>query len=85
MTFISSWDVKKATVKLPLFGLSFEFVRLDGSSRCVACGGNSITMGLSMSQHCWLNTSARFLKRRSSQQASRASEPLKQKACLEVP
>jgi hypothetical protein len=26
--------------------LSFEFVRLDGSSRCVACGGNSITMGL---------------------------------------
>jgi hypothetical protein len=52
MTFISSWDVKKATVKLPPFGLSFEFVRLDGSSRCVACGGNSITMGLSMSQHC---------------------------------
>src|SRR6202171_17785 len=37
---------------LPLFGLSFEFVRLDGSSGCVARGGNSITMGLSMSQHC---------------------------------
>ena len=52
MTFISSWDVKRATVKLPLFGLSFESVRLDGSSRCVACGGNSITMGLLMSQHC---------------------------------
>jgi hypothetical protein len=32
--------------------LSFEFGRLDGSSRCVACGGNSITMDLSMSQHC---------------------------------
>ena len=50
--FISLWDVKKATVKLPLFGLSFEFVRLDGSSRCVACGGNSITTGLSMNRHC---------------------------------
>ena len=52
MTIISSWDEKKATVKLPLFGLSFDFVRLDGSLRCVVCGGNSITMGLSMSQHC---------------------------------
>jgi hypothetical protein len=52
MTFISLWDVKKATVKLPLFELSFEFVRLGGSSRCVACGGNFTTMGLSMSQHC---------------------------------
>ncbi len=60
MTFISSWDVKKATVKLPPFGLSFEFVRLDGSSRCVACGGNSITMGLSMSRRCSLTTSERF-------------------------
>jgi hypothetical protein len=52
MTFTSSWDVKKATAKLPLFGLSFEFVRLDGSSRWVACGANSITMGLSTNQHC---------------------------------
>jgi hypothetical protein len=39
-------------VKLALVGLNFEFVRLDGWSRCVTCGGNSITIGLSMSQHC---------------------------------
>ena len=64
MTFISSWDVKKATVKLPPFGLSFEFVRLGGSSSCVACGGNSITMGLSMSRRCSLTTSERFSERR---------------------
>jgi hypothetical protein len=72
MTFTSSWDGKKATVKLPLFGLSFEFVRLDGSSRSVACGANSITMGLSMNQHCWLTTSERFLERRSGRRHSYA-------------
>src|SRR5260221_4255148 len=77
MTITSSWDVKKACAKLPLFGLSFGFVHPDGSSRCVAHGGSSITMGLSTSPQCLLNTSARSLKRRSSQQASRASEPLK--------
>jgi hypothetical protein len=38
--------------KLPLFGLSFGFVHPDGSSRCMARGGSSITMGLSMSEHC---------------------------------
>jgi enamine deaminase RidA (YjgF/YER057c/UK114 family) len=59
-------------VKLPLFGLSFEFVRLDGSSRCVACGGNSIIMGPSMSQHCWLTTSERYLERRSGRRHSYA-------------
>src|SRR6266566_4884682 len=64
-TIIFSWDVKKASAKLPLFGLSFEFARPDGSSRCVARGGSSITMGLSTSQRCWLTTSARFLERRS--------------------
>jgi hypothetical protein len=32
--------------------LNFEFAHLDGSSRCVAFGGNSITMGLSMSRRC---------------------------------
>jgi hypothetical protein len=52
MTIISSWDVKKAFAKPPLFGLSFEFVQPDGSSRCMARGGTSITVGLSMSQHC---------------------------------
>src|SRR5882672_9382068 len=56
---------EKGYCELPLFGLTFEFVRLDGSSRCVACGGNSITMGLSMSRHCWPTTSERFLERRS--------------------
>src|SRR5882757_1637446 len=61
MTIISSWDVKKDSAKLQRFGLSFEFVRLDGSSRCMAFGGNSITMGLSMSQHCSLTTSERLL------------------------
>ena len=65
MTITSSWDVKKACAKLPLFGLSFGFVDPDGSSRFVARGGSSITMGLSTSPQCWLNTSARFLKRRS--------------------
>ena len=74
MTITSSWDVKKACAKLPLFGLSFGFVHPDGSSRYVARGDSSITMGLSTSPQCWLNTSARFLKRRSSQQASRATE-----------
>jgi hypothetical protein len=63
-------DVKKATVKLPPFGLSFEFVRLGGSSRCVACGGNSITMGLSMSRRCSLTTSERFSERRSGRRHS---------------
>ena len=48
--------------------------------KCVARGGSSITMSLSTSPQCWLNTSARFLKRRSRQQATRASEPLKRKA-----
>src|SRR5229473_2917648 len=80
MTIISSLDAKKASAKLPLFGSSFEFARPDGSSRCVARGGSSITMGLSKSQRCWLTTSAQFLERRSRQQASRASEALKQKA-----
>jgi hypothetical protein len=58
MTITSSWDVKKACAKLPLFGLSFGFVHPDGSSRYVARGGSSITMGLSTSPQCWLNTSA---------------------------
>src|SRR6267154_6341414 len=80
MTITSSWDVKKACAKLRLLGLSFGFVHPDGSSRCVARGGSFITMDLSTSPQCWLNTSARFLKRRSRQQASRASEPLKRKA-----
>jgi hypothetical protein len=31
---------------------ALESARLDGSSRCVAFGGNSITMGLSRSRHC---------------------------------
>ena len=43
---------EKASAKLQRFGLNFEFARLDGSSRCVAFGGNSITMGLSKSRHC---------------------------------
>ena len=63
MTITSSWDVKKACAKLPLFGLNFGFVHPDGSSRYVARGDSSITMGLSTSQRCWLTTSARFLER----------------------
>ena|SRR6202022_1933625 len=63
MTTISSLDAKKASAKLPLFASSFEFAHPDGSSRRVARGGKSITMGLSTSQRCWLTTSARFLER----------------------
>jgi hypothetical protein len=63
MTTISSLDAKKASAKLPLFASSFEFAHPDGSSRRVARGGKSITMGLSTSQRCWLTTSARFLGR----------------------
>src|ERR1700730_16169279 len=54
---------EKASAKLPLFASSFEFAHPDGSSRRVARGGKSITMGLSTSQRCWLTTSARFLER----------------------
>ena len=63
MTISSSLDAKKASAKLPLFASSFEFAHPNGSSRRVARGGKSITMGLSTSQRCWLTTSARFLER----------------------
>src|SRR5258708_2523063 len=72
MTIISSWDVKKDSAKLQRFGLSFEFAGLDGSARCMAFGGNSIAMGLSMSQHCSLTTSERFLESRSGRRHSHA-------------
>src|SRR5712671_782143 len=70
MTIISSWDVKKASAKLQRFGLSFEFARPGGSSRCMAHGGSSITMAPSMSPHCWLTTSERFLEQRSGRRHS---------------
>ena len=49
-------------------------IRPGGSSRCVVCGGNSITMGLSTSQPCWPTTSERFLERRSGRCHSCASQ-----------
>jgi hypothetical protein len=70
MIIISSLDAKKVSAKLPLFGSSFEFARPGGSSRCMAHGGSSITMAPSMSPHCWLTTSERFLEQRSGRRHS---------------